>query len=79
MEIIDFKKKNEVVNKEQKSYNNSATFSEKRLKINMFKIKDIVKLGIIIIIQLNIATRGICSSKYSVPKEVHLVFHMRSN
>ena len=50
MEIIDFKKKNEV-NKEQKSYINSAIFSEKYLEINMLKIQDIVKLGILIIIQ----------------------------
>ena len=69
MEIIDFKKKNEVVNKEQKSYNNSAMFSEKSLKINMLKIKDIVKLGIIIIMEWNIE---LLHMEYAIQSIVYL-------
>ena len=68
MEIIDFKKKNEV-NKEQKSYINSAIFSEKYLEINMLKIQDIVKLGILIIIQWNIEVLHI---EYAIQRIVYL-------
>ena len=53
MEIIDSKKKNEVVNKEQKSYDNARfcyVFREKS-EDKKLKMKDIVKLRIIVIIQ----------------------------
>ena len=49
----------------------------KNLKINMLKIKNIVKLGTILIIQekIEVAVQSICNLKYSVPKEIPIVFH----
>ena len=49
-EIINFKKKKmKLLGKEQQeSYENGKTFVKKNLKINMLKVKNIVKLGIIV-------------------------------
>ena len=56
MKIINFeKKKMKLLTKEhQKSYEN-VLFVKKDLKINISKIKNIIKLEIIVIIQGNIA------------------------
>ena len=60
MKIINFRnKKNEVVNKEKNSRNHmtmqkSVIFVYKNLKINIWKITNIVKLEIIVIIQENL-------------------------
>ena len=55
MEVINFKKKNMklLIKKEKKSHQNAkfVIFVEKNLKMNMLKIKNIVKLEIIVIIQ----------------------------
>ena len=48
-------------------------FVKKSLKINILKIKNTVKLEIIVITQLNTEVQ------YSVPKEVPVVFHCGSN
>ena len=50
LEIINFKKKKmKLLGKEQQeSYENGKTFVKKNLKINMVKVKNIVKLGIIV-------------------------------
>ena len=51
------KKMNWLTNEQQKSYQNgnwNATFVKKNLKIDMLKIKSIVKLETIVIIQLDI-------------------------
>ena len=50
LEIINFKKKKmKLLGKEQQeSYENGKTFVKKNLKINMLKVKNIVKLGIIV-------------------------------
>ena len=50
LEIINFKKKKmKLLGKEQQeSCENGKTFVKKNLKINMLKVKNIVKLGIIV-------------------------------
>ena len=48
----------------------SAIFVNKNLKINMRKIKNIVKSGIIVIVQVNIEMLHI--AKYSIPKKKFL-------
>ena len=53
----------------------SVIFVKKNLKINIWKIKNIVKLEIIVIIQRNIK----CKLKYSVHKKIPIVFHNGSN
>ena len=52
LEIINFKKKKmKLLGKEQQeSYENGKTFVKKNLKINIVKVKNIVKLGIIVCI-----------------------------
>ena len=45
----------------------------------MLEIKNIVKLEIFVIIQVNIEVLHICNLKYSVPKEIYTVFHNGSN
>ena len=47
----------------------------------MLQIKNVVKFGTIIIIQDNIEvlSNSICNLKYSVPKEIYIVFHNGSN
>ena len=46
----------------------------------MLKIKNIVKLGTIVIIQGNTGVaHSICNLKYSVPIEIPIVFHNGSN
>ena len=82
MEIINFNKKKLkflVTNEQQKSYKNVKIcyICMKNLKINMLKIKNIVKLGTILIIQekIEVAVQSICNLKYSVPKEIPIVFH----
>ena len=47
---------------------------EKIWKINIWKIKNIIKLEIIVI-----AAHSICNLKYSVPKNVPITFHNGSN
>ena len=58
MKRINFKKKKVklLANEQQESYENAnfAIFVQKSLKINMLKIKNIVKLEIIFTIQVNI-------------------------
>ena len=59
MEIISFKKKKKklLTNEQQKSYKSAKICyicQEKLVKINELKIKNIVKLGTIVIIQVNI-------------------------
>ena len=58
MKRINFKKKKVklLANEQQESYKNAkfAIFVQKSLKINMLKIKNIVKLEIIFTIQVNI-------------------------
>ena len=53
------------------------------MKINITKIKNIVELEIIVIIQGNTEMlrilHSICNLKYSVPKEIPIVFHNGSN
>ena len=54
----------------------SVIFAEKKWKINTWKIKNIVKLGIIAIIQENIVILCIAYATYnSVPKRISIVFH----
>ena len=62
----------------------SVIFVIKILKINMWKIKNIVKLEIIVIIQENIGeyrgdAHSICNLKYSVPKNIPIIFHNGSH
>ena len=47
---------------------------QKILKINIWKIKNIIKLEIIVI-----AAHSICNLKYSVPEKVPITFHNGSN
>ena len=48
--------------------------------INMQKIKNIVKLETIVVLKLNIEVlHSICNLKYSIPKEITIFFHNRSN
>ena len=57
----------------------SAIFVKKNLKINMWKIKNIEKLEINVIIQGNIEMLCICNLKYSVPKKISVGFYNGSN
>ena len=50
----------------------SVTFIKKILKKNMLKIKNIVKL-------YREVTHSICNLKYSIPKEITIIFHNGSN
>ena len=65
MELINFKKKKMklLTNEQQKSYENSKIcyyiYLNETLKINMLKIKNNVKLGTIVIIQVNIEVHNI--------------------
>ena len=65
MELINFKKKKMklLTNEQQKSYENSKIcyyiYLKETLKINMLKIKKNVKLGTIVIIQVNIEVHNI--------------------
>ena len=64
---------------QQESYQNS-NIVKKNLKINMLKIKNIVKLETVLIIQENIgATHSIFNLKYSVPEKIPIAFHNGSN
>ena len=57
-------------------------FVKKNSKKNMLKIKTIVRLGTILIIQGDIEVLHIhiiFNLKYSVPKEIPIVFHNGSN
>ena len=56
-------------------------YVKKNLKVNILKIKNIVKLVTIVIVQVNCrgTAHSICSWKYSVPKEIPIVFHNGSN
>ena len=56
MNIINFdKKKNDIINKQTARYENAKIcyICKERLKINILKIKNIVKLEIIVIIQVS--------------------------
>ena len=48
-------------------------FVKKSLKINILKVKNTVKLEIIVITQVNTEVQ------YSVPKEIPVIFHCGSN
>ena len=55
---------------------------KKSLKINTFKIKNIIKLEIGALIRVNTersAAHSICNVSYSVHKETLMLFHNRSN
>ena len=56
-------------------------FVKKNLKINMLKIKNILKLGPIITFtgEYTGAAHSICNLRYGVPKEIPIVFHRVSN
>ena len=55
LKIINFKRKrNKVISRNHMKKQKSVTFVKKNLKINIFEIKNIVKLEIIVIIQGNI-------------------------
>ena len=57
----------------------SVISAKKNSKINMLKIKNIVKLGAIVIIQeYRGAAHNICDLKYSVLKGISIVFHNES-
>ena len=53
MIIINFEKKKmkQLTKEQQKSYENEKLFIKKNLRINIWKIKNIIKLEIIVIIQ----------------------------
>ena len=53
----------------------SVLFAKKNLKINIWKIKTIVKLEIIVIGEYRGVPHNICNLKYSVPKKIPIVFH----
>ena len=57
----------------------SVIFVNKSLTINMLKIKNIIKLEIIVIIQGNIEVLHIAYVKFTLPKEISIVFHNGSN
>ena len=61
----------------------SVIFVKRNLTINIWNIKNIVKLEIIVIIQGNIEmlriVHSICNLNYSVPKKIPIVFHNGSN
>ena len=63
MEIKNFKKNKikPLTNEQQKSYQNAKIcyVCKKKLKINMLKIKNIVKLATMLIIQVNIEVLNI--------------------
>ena len=61
--------------KMQKIYN----IHKENLKINMWQIKNTVKLEIIVIKQGNMEAYGICNLNNSVPKKVPIDFHNGSN
>ena len=56
----------------------SAIFLEKSLRINMLKIKNILKLEIIVFMQVNVEVLHI-TLKHSIPKEIIIVNHNGSN
>ena len=45
------------------------------MKVNALKIKNIVKLEIIVMMQPNIEVIHICNLKYKTPKEICTIFH----
>ena len=50
------------------------------LKINMLKIRNIVKLGTVVYTgEYRGAAHSICNLNYSVPKKIAIVFHNESN
>ena len=59
----------------------SDIFVKKNLKIKMLLIKNIIKLRTIFVRpgKYKGAAHSICNFKYSVPKEIPIVFHNRSN
>ena len=70
-------------NKQQKSHwnRNICCIFKDNIKINTTKIQNIAKLGTIVMIQGNIEMLHITSNnlKYSIPKEIPIVFHNGSN
>ena len=58
----------------------SAIFVKKNMKMNIWEIKSIVKLEIIVIMQgIMGAAHSIYNLKYSVPKKIPIAFHNGSN
>ena len=59
----------------------SVIFVKKNLKINIWKMKNVAKLEIIVIIQRNYkgAAHSIGNLKCCVPKKITIVFHNGSN
>ena len=60
-----------------------AIFLKTYWNIHLLKIKNIIKVAIIVIIQVDIkwiyATHSICNLKYSIPKKITTIFHNTSN
>ena len=58
----------------------SATFAKKSLNRNTVTIKIIIKLKTIVLILVNTEVLHIaCNLKYSIPKEIPVVFHNGAN
>ena len=55
----------------------SVAFIKQNLKINIWEIKNVVKLGIIVIIaeEYRGFAHSICKLKYSVSRNIPLLFH----
>ena len=67
IEIINFKKKSiKLFQKNHMKIKKYVIFVKKKLEMNIWKTKNIVKLEIIVIVQGNIGKK--CNSKYGVPK-----------
>ena len=86
MEMINFKKKKmkllKANSRNHMEMQRAVIFVRKKLKINMLRIKNILKLDIII--QANYtgkyrgAAHSMCNSKYSLPKQIAITFHNAS-
>ena len=86
MEMINFKKKKmkllKANSRNHMEMQRAVIFVRKKLKINMLRIKNILKLDIII--QANYtgkyrgAAHSMCNSKYSLPKQIAIIFHNAS-
>ena len=70
-----------LVNEQQKSYKNAKIcyVCNDKFEAKHVKVKNILKSGIIVIIQVNIKVVHICNLKYSIPKGISLAFHNGSN
>ena len=53
----------------------NTIFVKKSFKISTLKIKNIVKLEIIVLVRVKTSPAHTCNLKYNVPKEILIVFH----